>query len=269
MMDRIAADLRAAREAAGLTLADIADTTLINVQFLAALDAGRTDFLPQTYVRAFLREYAAAVGLSPEDILRRYDSARAAVPAAGAAAATPETAASTPVPVTTPPPAPPRPEGFQIPPRIARGALIAVGVLGLGVILWNALTRDPEPAVREIPFDDVRAEHERAAAADTVAAVPASAAGDSLILTATITDSVWLQLRIDDGPIRTLILRSGSRTWKASRLFTVTLGNAGGAEFTLNGTPLGRLGKPGSVVRARELSRATLTTPPAPQTTGR
>lgn len=260
-MDGIAAELRNAREALGLSLADVADTTLINVRFLEELDAGRCDFLPQTYVRAFLREYAATVGLSPEDILRRYEAARSAAADAPApeAGALPAQAVA-PAPALSPGP---RPEGLQITPRVARWALLGAGLVAGGVILWNALSRDTGPAVREIPFDEVRAEHERAAG-DTAAPPAPAGLRDSLTLTAAALDSVWLQIRVDEGPVRTLILRRGSRmSWRAADRFTLTLGNAGGAEFTLNDRPLGRLGRTGTVVRARELNRATLAEPGA------
>jgi cytoskeletal protein RodZ len=266
MTNDITAELRRAREAAGLSLADVADATLINVRFLGEIDEGRFDFLPQSYVRAFLREYAATVGLAPDDLLRRYDAAAAPQTAPSPS---PVAAVLTPPQVQTHPPVPERAASLQVSPRVAPIALTAVGVLALVVILWNALTPDQKTQPGEIPFDDVRAEHERAARTDTMTAGAAVAAAaprtDSLTLTAAALDSVWLQIRIDEGPVRTLILRKGSKTtWKAATRFTLTLGNAGGAEFTLNSRALGRLGAPGTVLRALELSHATLKGPAVP-----
>jgi hypothetical protein len=155
---------------------------------------------------------------------------------------------------------------LQVSPRTAPLALIAVGALALVVILWNPFTPDPAARPEEIPFDDVRAEHERQGRTDTAAADTAAAPrADTLTLTAAALDSVWLQNRSDEGPVRTLILRKGSTTsWKAATRFTLTLGNAGGAEFTLNAKSLGRLGKTGTVLRAVELSHATLKSSGAP-----
>ena len=73
-MDSVFTMLKQAREAKNLSLADIADTTFISVRFLEAIEAGKTDILPQAYVRAFIREYAAVVGLDPAEVMRRYDS---------------------------------------------------------------------------------------------------------------------------------------------------------------------------------------------------
>jgi len=55
--------LREAREQRQMTLADVADATLINVDHLRAIEQGRIDILPEAYVRAFMREYATVIGL--------------------------------------------------------------------------------------------------------------------------------------------------------------------------------------------------------------
>ncbi len=69
--------LKKAREAKQLSLADISNATQINERFLQAIERGDVSVLPQTYIRAFLREYAATVGLDPDDVLRRYEETAA------------------------------------------------------------------------------------------------------------------------------------------------------------------------------------------------
>lgn len=68
----LSTELRAAREARGMSLDDIAQSTLINVDFLKAIEAGDTN-LPAAYVRAFLRAYASSVGLDPAYVMRRFE----------------------------------------------------------------------------------------------------------------------------------------------------------------------------------------------------
>ncbi len=265
-MDTLATQLKKAREQKGISLADIADATLINIRFLQEMEGGNFSFLPQTYVRAFLREYALMVGLAPEVVLRSYETALAQVPAAPESSAAPTTPPPVPAPpVQAPPgPGPAIPAGdrrFRSTPALA--ALIVLVVAALVIALWNMMDRETPAAVKEIPFDQVRAEQERSAARDTAApaAAPAPpvAAADSLVLSAVATDSVWLQITIDRSPARNLLLKSGGRyTWRAAGRFILTLGNAGAVEFTLNRRALGRLGKPGAVVKNIELSHATL-----------
>ena len=71
-------ELKRAREEKRVSLADIADRTLINIKYLEAIERGETGILPQAYVRAFIREYAAAIGLDGAEMLRRFDESRRA-----------------------------------------------------------------------------------------------------------------------------------------------------------------------------------------------
>lgn len=72
----IASRLRKARLAAGLGLADIEQRTRISPSILRLIDEGRFDRLPAgIYARAYIRAYASAVGLEPEDVLRALEPA--------------------------------------------------------------------------------------------------------------------------------------------------------------------------------------------------
>ncbi|MBP7776795.1 MAG: helix-turn-helix domain-containing protein [Acidobacteria bacterium] len=63
--------LRAAREAAGRSLRDVADVTKLGVRTLEALERNQIDRLPPgIFRRAVVRAYAEEVGLDPEDTLR-------------------------------------------------------------------------------------------------------------------------------------------------------------------------------------------------------
>lgn len=62
--------LRDARERAGITLESIANVTKINQSLLAALERNDLSQWPKgIFRRAFLREYATAIGLLPEEVL--------------------------------------------------------------------------------------------------------------------------------------------------------------------------------------------------------
>jgi hypothetical protein len=62
--------LREARRARGRTLADLARDTRIPPGALAAIEAGLFDELPRgVYARAWVRSYAAAVGVDPAAVL--------------------------------------------------------------------------------------------------------------------------------------------------------------------------------------------------------
>ena len=64
------------------------------------------------------------------------------------------------------------------------------------------------------------------------------------------TQKVWLRVVVDDQQATQALLQPGEgRIWHAQEGFTVTVGNAGGAEFTLDNQPLPPLGVSGQVVR--------------------
>lgn len=72
-------ELRAQREQRGLPLEGVARTTKIPPTILVALEEGQaTRFPERVFMLNYLRSYAQAVGLPPEDVVRRFDALPAA-----------------------------------------------------------------------------------------------------------------------------------------------------------------------------------------------
>jgi cytoskeleton protein RodZ len=70
---RAGADLRAARERLGWPIEDVSAALRIRLPHLEALEEGRIDLLPgNAYAVGFLRTYARALGLDPDEIARRF-----------------------------------------------------------------------------------------------------------------------------------------------------------------------------------------------------
>lgn len=76
MVKIFAADLKAIREDKNISLRDISHYTKINVTILENLESGDFTFQPQAYIRAFLKQYIAQLGLDVEETLFDYDLAR-------------------------------------------------------------------------------------------------------------------------------------------------------------------------------------------------
>ena len=73
-MDELGTLLREAREAKGVTLADVQEATRINSRYIEALEEGQYDILPsEVHVRGYLRNYARYLGLDPKPLLDRYE----------------------------------------------------------------------------------------------------------------------------------------------------------------------------------------------------
>ncbi|MBR0657491.1 helix-turn-helix domain-containing protein, partial [Plastoroseomonas arctica] len=70
---RLGEELREARMAMGVSVADMAERIRIRRVYLLALEEGRLKELPgQAYVVGFLRNYANALGLNTDEVLRRF-----------------------------------------------------------------------------------------------------------------------------------------------------------------------------------------------------
>lgn len=66
-------DLKALRESKGLTIEAIYNATKVRPAFLEAIESGNFKILPERiYSEAFIKSYAAEIGISPDDILARY-----------------------------------------------------------------------------------------------------------------------------------------------------------------------------------------------------
>ncbi|WP_298828380.1 RodZ domain-containing protein [uncultured Planococcus sp.] len=72
-MSELGARLKQARIAKGYSLEDLQDLTKIQKRYLAGIEDGNHSMMPGSfYVRAFIKQYAAAVGLNGEELLDQY-----------------------------------------------------------------------------------------------------------------------------------------------------------------------------------------------------
>ncbi len=259
-------ELRKAREEKNFSLAEISRITRINLKYLEALDQGLFDILPQAYIRAFIREYAMAVGLSPADILQKYD-----IFVTGKYAAGPTLAPSSGWMTGTVPVLHERAhdeeavptEEFLVKQRSMRTIVIIASIIVLCSLILAYVANyiwvsHSGPPLRETPFQDVVREKESRpqiparpdsvhAAADGVKLLPGSS--DSLTLSIRSSTVVWMSIVRDTGSAVEMLLEPQERrTLRSKHRFIVTTGNAGGAAFQVNGKDIGVLGKTGIVL---------------------
>ncbi len=76
MLKVFAEDLKTVREEKNLSLRSIAQQTRLNIVILENIENGDFTFQPQAYIRAFLKQYIAALDLDVEETLFDYDLAR-------------------------------------------------------------------------------------------------------------------------------------------------------------------------------------------------
>ena len=70
---RVGAELQAARQRLGWNLPDVASSLRIRLPYLSAIEDGRLSELPgNAYAMGFVRTYATALGLDPDEVARRF-----------------------------------------------------------------------------------------------------------------------------------------------------------------------------------------------------
>jgi cytoskeletal protein RodZ len=240
-----------------LSLAEIAAETRINTIFLEAIEAGDFPKLPEIYIRSFLREYASIVGLDSEDVVQLFlkiSRQKATQSQALNISQVSETLQKSEVRKTT------KRKIFSL------KNIVFAGVILAGIVVFWLLTNvgsPPRQIVEETPFEEVVQENQPQvllpSRVESTTTQPVERTPDSLVLEVITQDSVWMSILIDNKRGEEYLFPpKRKKTWVAHDKFIISMGNAGGATFTLNGKSIGSLGRRGSVIRNTVINKATL-----------
>ena len=249
----LGARLRRAREARGISLRHIANTTKISVRALEAVERNDLSHLPGgIFTRAFVRAYAAEVGLDPEGILREFlsQAPHAHEPfgepdePAGAGSWTERL-----------------PLGTML--RVA-AVLAVVAAVAYGLVRWYDYARGGQPNSRSVPDAAMMVAPEPALATraamqqtggtaerapDPIA--PAAPPGTFTVLVSA-RGPCWVSARIDGRPPAEQLLAEGARlVLRAEQEVVLKVGDAGAVALEINGRAARLLGGTGRVVTAR------------------
>jgi len=283
-MDSFFSELKSAREAKGISLEEISDATLINLKILEALERGDVSVAPQAYIRAFIREYAQVVGLDDTETMKKYN----AWLKSKEAAATEEQPKPVKVQAARKKETP-RDKFQRLVPTFFKIGLAIIVLVLVDIVLWRVLEKEPTQLVKETPFRVVVKENEeRAGSTETQTKREIAASStqtgqatktdspktkrpdsalpsivldkDSLTLVATTTDSVWLQIVVDDDRLTEhYLLPKTTFTWKAKNEFWISaIGNPDAITLTLNNKPVTVPVRRGFVTRDLRLTRESL-----------
>lgn len=219
---RAGARLRAAREAQGKPLEDIAKATLVKIEYLQALEDMNLKLVPgKAYAHAYLRSYCKEVGLNPRDLAAEFELQ--------SASAREDVRPQLRVPISKP---------NQERPWLtfALVAVISIGFVGWQLVRLNQRANAPVAEVPHIPLPKVTAGPEAPPAFGEI--------GLRALLPTRITVYAggveFLRRDLVAGQVETLLPAAG---WK--------IGAEDGAaiELTVDGVPAGLLSdKPGRVI---------------------
>lgn len=227
--------LRRAREAAGLTLAEVAERTKVRPGILSEIEADDHDRLPAlTYSLGFVKAYARTVGLDPNAAAERYRA---------------ESQKGDPIPTMVdlqPLEAQRLPSAGLVAASVALLVLVVGGFWAWGAG-WLTPTAPAEPQVAAVEAAPAEPEVDEAVASGAPAA-PAANPAAPVVLTA--REEVWL--RISDGTetfFMGTMTPGQSMTLPQGRDWQLRTGRAGALDVKVGAAAVPPLGGPAEQVR--------------------
>lgn len=276
---QIGSQLTAAREEQGISLGQAADETRIRPQYLAAMEAGDFDALPDyTVARGFLRSYASYLGLDPEPLVQAFREAVAEEleePVRRQLVGGPHVME---IDLSR--------RGAPLFGRLLSWGAVIVLVLAAGYWLWaqgrlplsasstiprtsppETVTPLPSPSPSATSSAELAGVRDQATPTPTVTPTPSptplptptaqptrtpTAAlsptpVEAVVIRAELVDRTWLRVVVDGTTVVEGLYEPGTTfTWQG-REVEIRTGNAGGTRLEVNGEDLGVLGEQGEV----------------------
>ena len=299
MLNKFAEELKEKREQSGLTIQQMASKTRIDLKFLEAIELGNFAFLPELYVKAFVKQYAKTVGLDEEITIKKYEAAKEGLEYDFTSTETnnqieknessenelpkidePQSVVTKPIINSTTPLKSyvdePKQNAVEDESK-ANKQLVVFGIASIGIIIISVLlyffifSKTDKIIVAETPIDDL-IEQSNQRYVENVPELESTTdneivqhATDSLYLTFSAKETSWVFVILDNNRTKEFTLSANSKfTITAAKDFKATIGNSGGVSLLVNDKPIDFTGTSGSV-RHFKLDRTGivyLNTPP-------
>ncbi len=213
--------LRQQRDNREISLEQISARTRIQKKFLLALERGQLNQLPgRTFIRGFIRAYAEALGLNPDQTLVLFEESQKELPSAAAG----EKPAST-------------PEKKRA--LVLVLVLVLVAAAAVTVISLTLSLRQPAPA-KKTPG---AAQPVPPAGMEKPLLRPPSDLSAPFAVSIKATELCWILATVDGKTSKETMLYPGdSLKLEAAESLSLLVGNAGGVEITVNSVKLKPIG---------------------------
>lgn len=212
--------LKKERESRNISLDDVSRNTRIQEYLLKAIEEGRYDVLPSTtYVKGFITAYAKYLGLSPDEVILRYEKEQKGRP-------------KTIIEIL-----PPKRDLKGIKKILIIGIVILVSIFISYLIYPLKSTRVyEENKVAKTPSPE-----------NVKSIYPSEEKFISLKLKT--TEKTWIRIKVNGEVERDAMLMPGDAiSYNAKDRIRLLIGNAGGINIIFNERPLEKFGKSGEVV---------------------
>lgn len=269
MLKQFSEELKKKRQQKGISIEQLAAKSRIDIKYLKAMEDGNFSFLPEVYVKAFLRDYAKMVGLDHESILKKYEAANKGYSydeQSGEAIENKDVKAKSEEikkPDTKKAPVHSYIEPGINAPSVSKSSkpnknIVTFGVIAAAVIIIFSLVyflflkSSSNIIVEEKPFNQVVQENQKRYEKKTPAGEnqdgSTSETSDSLQLLIKTSDTCWVRIFLDDNKVdEYTFLPNSQKLLKADKFFKIIIGNSGAIQFDLNNKKLNYNGKPGAV----------------------
>jgi cytoskeletal protein RodZ len=235
--------LKNQRESKKISLREVAKNTRVREHILRAIEEDQHNLLPpSTYIKGFLFAYAKYLRIDPSEVLLRYER-----DLRGEAVSPPRTEPRRTKQKILPTQSP-KPRQKILWNMKQTWVVVGVIVASLTVFYFFSpySSKRPVEPVPEIPVVEEKLPLPPSPPAPAITSVPEKRPF-SLQLRA--VEETWVSLQVDDQSEKEMTFKPGEGlSVQASNRVRMVLGNAGGMDFTFNGKPLERFGKPGEVL---------------------
>jgi cytoskeletal protein RodZ len=260
----LADELKQTRLGKDITLEQISSRTKIDLKFLEAMESGDFSFLPEIYVKAFVKQYAAALDMDEDEIMKKYDAAKTGAEPEeknnenSNSGESPQSSSNNLKETSHLYDAVgPASNNLKLQNNLAKNKTIfggIVAVLAVLAIVYFFFLRSPkEIIVSEKPIEQVIKENENrykvnTPAKDTTSKAAAVVKNDSLSLAIFANDTSWVKIVTDAKDTQDFIMFPKSqKVLAAENNFKITFGNSGGIDMKLNNKNLDFEGKKGKI----------------------
>lgn len=258
MLNLFGQSLKKRREQLGLTIEQIFYKTKIDKKFLEMMEQGNFSFLPELYIKAFIREYAVAVELNPDETISQYLLAKESKLPQDRQSSTEDSVENIQNPENTISSINQIKNKSNIDDNLSNQSdgnsfnkipntkilIFSFFFLILGSFVYFLILSDNEIVIEEIPFEQTITERQRFEEFENNTLNDTSLTKDSLSLEIFSNDTSWIYLIVDNLNVTDRLLYPNRKTvFKAKSKFEGTIGNSKSVVLYLNGKNLGFVGR--------------------------
>ncbi|MBL1212317.1 MAG: DUF4115 domain-containing protein [Ignavibacteriae bacterium] len=257
-LKKLSEELKEARVEKGFTLEQIYGRTRIDIKFLQAIETGHFDIMPEVYMKAFIKEYAAFIDLDADAVLRKFELARQGKNYNEEEIKTDEEEKETAKPESESKVFDSSVENFtpnNYSSTQEKNNNLVFVIIGIVIIIIVAvyfffIRSTSDEIIIETPYEEIIKDQESRyeVKEELKKETPAELDDEQFVLRIDAADTSWIKIIVDNDAGKEYILNPRStKNFEANSEINLTLGNSGGITLYLNEEKLNFSGTKGRV----------------------